>query len=480
MARTFRIEAVSRWLALGLLLCSQLALAQNVLVLELKGDRRNRVRNQIVSALQDTGELQLVPIRSFQTAAKRARLRGARATNDRAIARLAPGLDIDMVVGGTVTKRGYVVRFIDSKGKQIYRRTLPLRKGVLTASNQKKLARAVVTAVNTLPSVMAAKPGGQSQEIVIPPDTSGGQAAETTPPPGETAPTEIAATPAEAPEEPEEPSEPRDPTSVGPTTITLHLGGITTWRNYCAHPGVGSCGEFNALPEAERPTGVSVLFNTPIPYAGFAVGLDLFPLANAGLEGLQGLGISGQYSRGFSLTEVNRRSDTGETEPERVVSIDQSWLVALAYRYYFGLGSDETGPLPAYVGGRVGYASRTFDVDPTATVGLTGSHRRYPQIGLDVSIPIIRQVRAEASAHYFIGPKAGQEELNDYGASVSSGGFGFEAGLAGEIWGPLGYELRFRMMSFKDRFEGEGARWAEGGAAEERYTSVSWGLTAGF
>jgi len=192
------------------------------------------------------------------------------------------------------------------------------------------------------------------------------------------------------------------------------------------------------------------------------------------------LGLIGNYSRGFSLTEVNRRSDTGDTEPTRVVSVDQGWNVAAAYRYFFPLFKDERGPLPAYVGARAGYASRSFQVDPESAVGLTGSHRAFPQVGLDVSIPVVRQVRIEASGLYLLSPRAGKEELNEYGASVASSGFGLEAGLAGELFGPIGYELRFRMASFKDRFEGEGARWVEGGAAEETYSSVFWGLTAGF
>lgn len=473
----------SRWLTLCLLLGSQLALAQNVLVLDLPGDRRNKLRNQVVSALQDTGEVKLVPIRSFESAARSAGLRGSRATNDAAVARFAPEIGADLAVGGKVSRNRFTVRFIDSKGQEIYSRTLKLSRGRLSNSNAKKLARAIITAVGTLPppAPPPVEITDKSKEIIISPEGAEGSSLATAPPPtGDASAGSGDSTSVSDSDLDLELDEPIANKLVGPTTIKLRLGGVTTWRNYCAHPGVGSCGEFTSLPEGERPGGVSVSFKTPIPYAGFGVGLDLFPLAKAGLAGLQGLGAIGQYSRGFSLTEVNRRSETGETEPERVVSLDQSWMVALAYRFYFGLGQDEAGPVPAYVGARVGYGSRTFDVDPTATVGLTGSHRRFPQAGLDVSIPIIRKVRVEASALYFFGPKAGEEELNDYGASVKGTGFGIEAGLAGDIWGPLGYELRFRMMSFKDRFEGAGARWSEGGAAEENYAGVSWGLTAGF
>ena len=48
-------------------------------------------------------------------------------------------------------------------------------------------------------------------------------------------------------------------------------------------------------------------------------------------------------------------------------------------------------------------------------------------------------------------------EVRDLGAEVSSFGWYGELGVAGEVWGPLGYSVRARYTSVKDTFTGASA-----------------------
>ena len=60
-----------------------------------------------------------------------------------------------------------------------------------------------------------------------------------------------------------------------------------------------------------------------------------------------------------------------------------------------------------------------------------------------------------------------------------------EVGIAGDFWGPLGYSLKLRYTRYTDQFFGRGQKWPCddnqcGGAAEETYTALYWGVTASF
>jgi hypothetical protein len=136
--------------------------------------------------------------------------------------------------------------------------------------------------------------------------------------------------------------------------------------------------------------------------------------------------------------------------------------------------------------------SRAFEVDPQARAPLTGSHRLHPAVGLEFSVPLRHWLRFEGGGQFFISPKAGKSlsadkgalelEVRDLGAEVSSSGWYGELGLAGELWGPLGYSVRGRYTTVKDTFTGAGARvgWDQGGVASEQHIDVRWGLTASF
>ena len=80
----------------------------------------------------------------------------------------------------------------------------------------------------------------------------------------------------------------------------------------------------------------------------------------------------------------------------------------------------------------------------------------------------------------------GYGNLNDPTGGATAFGFGIEAAVAGQIWGPIGYTVRWRMTSYKDTYYGQGQKWTIcndtqcGGVGEETYHSLIFGLTASY
>jgi hypothetical protein len=271
----------------------------------------------------------------------------------------------------------------------------------------------------------------------------------------------------------------RKPGRIAPKLIQVQLTGTTTWRSYCSRPGVTSCGAYDALPTSQQPPGDTVNFSPQVPYAGVGATAYAFPLQ--GFDSFtKGFGLEGNYARGYSLTSVEVQTGGGTGPSKQVVSIDEAYEFMALYRYFFDFGGDRKDPLLAYVGGRVGYMVHTFEVDPTAQVPLPGSHRHFPALGVEGCLPVLKYLKVEAAVLYFIAPNAGPDEVVGYGQSVSSSGFGIQAGLTGDIWGPIGYVLRFNLQSYHDQFTGAGNKWQNGGAAQETYSGLYWGATAQF
>ncbi|WP_375765363.1 hypothetical protein NR798_27000 [Archangium gephyra] len=273
-----------------------------------------------------------------------------------------------------------------------------------------------------------------------------------------------------------------------PSRLKVLLGAAVTWRRYCARPGVTSCSEYDARPPEQQVGDISD-FTSQAPYAGIAAEAEVFPLAHWPTL-LRGVGLTLGYQRSFARTTVQVSSPVGETPEREVYATDTAYGAMLAYRYFFDLGTQAT-PLWGHAGVRLGGLGREFDVGERMDVPLPVVHRFYPAVGLDVSVPLMRAVRIEGSGQLFFRPNPGQSllrdedgsqvaEVRDYGESVSSLGWAAELGVAGDLWGPLGYSARFRLESYKDRYTGVGTRrgWTESGVAEESYSSIVAGVTA--
>ncbi|MCP3137911.1 hypothetical protein [Pyxidicoccus xibeiensis] len=352
------------------------------------------------------------------------------------------------------------------------------------------LALAVVLAS---PSALAAA-NGQEVALAI---ASSVPAPRNSPAP-DVVPAELPPQVAQAPSEPEAPFlEVKLDTGSGgtvgpeperPPLARLFLGGTTTWRRYCARPGVKSCGEYDRKPP-EQQLGDTVDYTSSAPYLGVSAELELLPLARH-TSALRGLGLGLGYRRGYASTDVTLVGDAGQSVTREVVATDSVLTAQALYRYFFGLG--ESRQLLGYAGLRAGLLTRAFHVDESADSPLQGTHRLFPAVGLEVSVPLLRSVRLEGAGQVFIGPKPGQGfddeggaldlEVSEYGASVSSFGWEAELGVAGEVWGPFGYSVRFRLSRYQDTFSGAGTRqgWSAGGVAEETYSSLHWGLTASY
>lgn len=526
-------------LALTLALASQVAWAQKaakprVVVLDFEGDRRGALRKQVENALEKTRQVEVIPLKRYTAAAGKAGLKGAAVRAPEGVAKVAPGLDLAAVVTAKAG-RTLAVQVLSANGEELWTKSVKLQRGKMSASEARRLAAGIATtAAKPPPPVVAPPPENPATAepaappaATKPPETAPPPAAQTpaaqTPPTAEVAPPaqlppaqDPAQTPpvAEAPKPPLDQLEPPKPvydeshTSTQPfdeyatraeleakdphrypPIVRLFLGGTTTWRQYCARPDSSSCAEFDARPEESR-VGDTIDFKSGVPYLGLIGQLELLPMARSG-KLLRGLGLVAGYHRGYSETRVKVTTETGETPTRSVVATDTTLTAMLLYRYYFNMGTDSR-PRLGYAGLRTGLLSRAFEVDQQARAPLTGSHRLHPAVGLEASVPLRHWLRIEGGGQFFIGPKPGNSltadegalelEVRDLGAEVSSFGWYGELGVAGELWGPLGYSVRGRYTSVKDTFTGRGARfgWDQGGVAEEQHIDVIWGLTASY
>jgi outer membrane biosynthesis protein TonB len=529
---------MKRWGALltALVLASQVALAQKatvprVAVLDFEGDRRGALRTQLEAGLKKNKQVELVALKQYMAAAGKAGLKGAAARAPEGVAQVAPGLELDAVVTATA-ERSLKIQVLGSDGRELWIKSVKLQRGKMSASDVRRLVAGIATtAANPPPALRPpappeepAKPAPVEPPAPPPPEVTPAPAPQPAPaakpPPVEKAPPALRPAPSVAPpaEPPaKSPSEPLEvPTSLDdeshtstrafdeyasraeleaqdhhrhPPILHLFVGGATTWRHYCARPGATSCAEFDSRPEESR-VGDTIDFNAGVPYLAVAGQLEVLPLALSERP-WRGLGVVVGYQRGYSETRVKVTTQTGETPTRSVVATDSVLTGMLLYRYYFNLGT-QSRPRLAYAGFKGGMLGRAFEVDPQARAPLTGSHRVHPAVGLEFSVPLRHWLAVEGGGQYFIGPKAGKSltadqgalelEVRDLGAQVSSSGWYAELGLAGELWGPLGYSVRGRYTTVKDTFTGAGARfgWSQGGVASEQNVDIRWGLTASY
>jgi hypothetical protein len=498
-------------LALALLVASS-AFAQRVVILEIDGDKGGKLRNQVESALRKADTVEIVSLEKYKSAANKKKLKGFAAMTPAGVAKLARGLKIDAAVGGDIDQK-FDVTIWDSQGQQLWSKELKIKGGLLSSDFSNKLARAITAAAKTAPKAEEeTEEGGEgTEEVNAPPrkvakltpseNSEGGSNPPARREGEEAAEEQAAQAPSERDQDLEQEGK-KTKNKIGPKVVSIWLAGTTTWRYYCARPGVDSCGEYDsiAMNGGMVPQGDIVDFRPQVPYAGFNIQAELFPLAAFIDNALQGIGLVGSFGLGFSLTNVTVASTTGNANcpdgsapPCPVVSTDRSWMAMLAYRWYFSFDPSAKNVAVGYIGARVGAAGRVFEIDAKAQVPLPGANRVYPVVALDVAIPIIKYFSVELSGSYFINPKPGPDEIAGYGNAMdpSGGGVGqgfqLEGGFAGTIWGPVGYRLRVRYTPYTDHFYGQGGKWiypnADGvykGAAFESYTSFIWGITASF
>lgn len=487
------------------------ALAQKVVVLEIDGDDKGRLRTQIEKAIKEAGTVSLVPLSEYKAAASKRKMKGAAAMTPVGVARASRGVKFDAAVGGDISGGKYNVLIYDRAGEQLWAKSLAVKKGVLSADFAEKLARAIAAAAEQ--GAAKAQPTDTdvtSDEPVVVANTGGEES------PGLDL-TQVDATgnrgvitggstqqPEDRDTDLDDPNKGKAYHHIPVRLFRFWIGGATTWRSQCLRPGVTSCAAYELADP--KPTGITIDFTASAPYLGVALNLELFPLAMVDNRILQGFGVVGGFMYGQSQTRIVEQTAQGQGPDKTVNSDDISFNVQGTWRFHFEMGlpmeifdSKDSKLLQHYkqpvgwVGARGGVTSRSFLIDPNAGVSLPSSDRQaFPVIGIDAALAIFPFLRLELAGSIYFNPKPGADQIIGYGnlndptGGATASGFGFEAGLAGDIWGPIGYSVRWRMMSFTDRYYGQGQKWTVcneaqcGGVGEESFHTLIWGLTASY
>lgn len=502
----------ARALGLFVFLLAGAAFAGRVVVFDLPGDQKGRLREQLDAAVREAHTDRLVPFATYQREAARQRLEGARAVTPKAVAQVSGALHLSLVVTGAVAQTFYV-RFLDPDGKELWSKDLPLRRGRLSPANARRLAKAVSAAVRQVEAAASAPAEPPRAEAPVHPEIAPARSGAAGPAKGSGEarrsdgagsspehPAAPGASPASAPHAhglsaAPSPTVPGPPLSARaasaalppapppapeallprPPTVRVLLLADATFRSYCARPGVSGCAAYDDQSPDARAAGPTVDFAPHVPYAGFDLGLELFPLAS--LSGpARGLGLLGELHRGFELTRVHQQSATGPTPDTEAAASELDLRAEAAYRWYFGRRAP-SGLLAGYVGGHLGYLSRAFDVDSSVAAILPGAHHRGLIVGAQAGYPFARWLRAEASAELYPHLRTGEDETVGFGSQGSGWGFGLRVGPAGQLWGPLGYAAQLRYTRIVDTFEGQGVSWQTGGVAQVSHLTLHLGLT---
>lgn len=486
------------------------AFAQKVVVLELDGDPKGKLRAQVEEAVRQSGTVELISLKDYKAAAAKKKMTGAAAMTPVGVARAAKVLKLDAAVGGEVADGKYNVIIYDRAGESLWTKSLKVTKGMLSDDFAGKLARAIAAAAQQ----GAAKPedtpvasNDTTQEV-----STGLDLTQTDSAGNVGVVTDVSNNPKPEPERDTDLDNinKKKVEDIVPVPIfRIWVAGATTWRTQCLRPGVTSCKAYDSA--AQKPSGVTIDFAATVPYFGLSLNAELFPLARVhtgaskGVNAIaQGLGLLVNFQYGQSLTRVVDQNTQGSGEGQTVKSNDIGFQGQLAYRYHFTmgvpLGSQEAGPYTVknaspvgWVGLRGGIATRNFVIDPNANLSLPSSQRAiHGVLGIDAAIAIIPQLRFEAGVSFFLNPKPSAEQIIGYGnlndptGGATATGFGIEAGVAGQIWGPIGYTVRWRFSSYKDTYYGQGQKWTTcdttqcGGVGEESYHSLIFGLTAAY
>ncbi len=500
------------WLVLlAVILGSVPALAQQVVILELDGDPSGRLRAQVEAAVRSAGSPELVPLAKYKEMAARRRLKGAAAMTPVGVMRVAKLLGLDAAVGGELNGRTFHVVIWDRAGQELWTKDLKAQGGLLSEDFAGKLARAISAAAQQGAARQTAQPTPSDDAAVVPDGSSDSSTGTEGNAQGNETGRHVVEPVVTAPLNGEERDSDLDTegrrrrkaqSKAHAPKVRFALAGTTTWRSQCLRPGVDTCAQYEDLktrnaadPKVYVPKGVAIDFTASAPYPGVAGELEVFPLAGHENRFLDGLGFVGHFGFGALVMKVTEESTQGPGPEKTVVSTDANWAAQLAWRFHFASGYGEPQAV-GWVGARAGLQARSFSIDPNAGVSVPSSVRvsptglGHPVLGVDVSVPLSSYFRLEGSASYFLNPQTGPEQILGYGdpkdatGGVVSTGFSVDAGFSGDIWGPLGWAARVRYTRYADRYYGAGKKWTEfnelqnGGAAEETYLALFWGLTA--
>jgi hypothetical protein len=313
--------ALNRWLgacALGWVLFSALpVLAQKrVVVMDFKGPMASQVRAQVVGALSDSGEVEVVSVKEVNGAAQKL---GVSAHNSDDLTKIAAELQVSAFIEGEVEKEGKNFRALTrvrnaATGEVVHEEPWVRNKKTLKTIRDKfwKVMK---------PHVLATEAPAKAEPEPEP---------EAKPSPMTMADEE------EAPAEEEAPEEEAGPTGESFThpTLVVYAGPRFLWRSLSYNEGTGLSSYKN---EAASP-GISA-----------ALGLWLFPMAYKSAGMLSNLGLQADYEYTIGLSSQQGSQNLSTTAYELNING--------VFRYPIGDFTPRA---------RIGYLNHKFEVEKAA------------------------------------------------------------------------------------------------------------------
>ncbi len=476
-----------------------------------------RARSAIVKALSETGSAEFLNWTAVTNRAKRQYVTGASLQKPAKIAPIVGKMGGDVVIFGSIDgKNRLTLRITDKKGAPLWRKTIALKRGVLSPAMARKFAAAIVAAAQvTLQEKAAGKQARQRRTVEAPPPAP-------PPPPqaldafDDAEPTPRAARDergarderydderrggdwsdrraAEVEDDGEwerrdrarhdggwksaESESPAYPDSdIGPQIINVSADVSFTWRQYKFCNGVENCGDVPV-----EGAGQSIDFGTSTPYLGFKLGLELFPAARVRNRYLRGFGIVAgmRMNPGIKVTYTLGES----AAPTELSGKEIDFSVDATYRLYYNLGFIRNG----WVGLRLGYMRYAFTIDENPL--FSGSAHGGFSMALDAGFPLARYLTLEMGFAFQPSAAPGDDERAFFSNSgnadeVAANGMGLkvQAGLSFPFSRYIGLNVLFDYT----RHWADLSKYREGSSdiipakSIEQYIGLSVGLNGKF
>lgn len=490
-----------------------------------KKKQATRVRSAIVKALGNTGSVEFLNWNNVVARAKSQYVTGANLQKPAKIAPVVGKMGGDVVVFGSLDKKNRLtLRITDKKGAPLWRKTIKLKKGVLSPALAKKFAAAIVAAAQVSVQEKAPKKRKkrvveEAPQVVAQPQTQTLDSFDDTPQAPPPAPVRdeegdrYAQRDDEWRRDDERREEPRrddrraswedddsdwknqerdrrddedwrssdsespaHDSGVGPQIVNVSADVSFTWRNYKFCNGVETCGDIPV-----DGAGQSIDFGTSTPYLGFKLGLELFPAARVRNRYLRGIGlVAGMRMNPGIKVSYSLGANAAPTE---LNGKEIDFSVDATYRFYYDLGFIRNG----YVGLRLGYMRYAFTIDENPL--FSGSSFGGFSMAIDAGFPLARYIAIELGFAFQPSASPGEDErvfFSNTGNAdeVAANGMGLkvQAGLAFPFSRYIGLNVLFDYT----RHWADLSKYKEGTAdiipatSVEQYIGLSIGLNGKF
>ncbi|GEM_PF-1681571 len=262
---------------------------------------------------------------------------------------------------------------------------------------------------------------------------------------------------------------------IGPRIFNISADLSLTWRKYKFCNGVEKCGDTPV-----EGAGHSVDFSTSSPYLGFRLGLELFPAARVRNRYIRGIGLVGnlRMNPGIKVTYSLNGEDKTELNGKEV-----DFNIAATYRFYYHAGFIRNG----WIGLELGYTRYGFTIDDNPLFS-SSTHGGFA-IGLDAGFPLHRYVVFDLNFTFLPSTSPGDNERAFFSnggdaASVAANGRGlkFDAGLSFPFSRYIGINILFDYTRFWSDFSKyrDGSTDIIPATALEQYIGISAGLNGRF